>query len=88
MNQFYKFYSVDTIIYQLRLKLTGAKLIRSSKDYNEKSKKFRVREDILHSRCPFDVPAIYKSENTWETKMNSKIIVENQNFFIIIRYTI
>lgn len=48
-----------------KLKLTDAKLVRSGKDYNEERKEFRVREDVLHSRRPFDVPAIYKGENTW-----------------------
>lgn len=47
--------------------LTGAQLIGSRENYNEKREEFGVCENVLHSRRPRDVPAIYESEDTWNT---------------------
>lgn len=55
------------------VKLTSAKLIGSREDYNKKREQFRICENILHSRRPFDIPAIYKSENTCNINVNNVV---------------
>jgi len=45
----------------LKIRFTAAELIGPSKDYDEEREQFRIREDILHPRRPFDIPAIYES---------------------------
>lgn len=55
------------------VKLTSAKLIGSRENYDEKREQFRICENILHSRRPFDIPAIYESQNTCNINVNSAV---------------
>lgn len=72
-----KFYLANMLI-MITNKLTCAKLIRSGKDYYEKREQFRIRENVLHSRRPFNVPAVYESENTCNNQRDKIIIMQSE----------
>lgn len=56
--------------------LTCGKLINSGCNNDAKGEKFRVSEYVLNSRCPFDVPAVNKSQSAcMGTKYTDLLII-------------
>ena len=46
--------------------LTVAELVSTGTDDDEQREKFGVREDVLNSRGPFHVPAVYEGQDTYK----------------------
>lgn len=68
-----------------RVEPTGEELICPGGDYDEECDEFRVCEDVLHSRRPFHVPAIYESENTWKSDNIVEYIIYTWKIMISIQ---